>query len=199
MARGATGRGRGNMTGDILPKGYEMGQVQQYTPEQMDLYKRSFAQVAPESYTARLAAGDPALFQQIEAPAHRQFQELQGQTASRFSFGGGGPGAMSGRRSSGFQNYASQQASDFAQALQAQRMDIQRQAIGDLDTMTERLLGRRPYDRFAIEKEEKKPWWKTTLQATLPVAGAAVGGIYGGLPGAKLGATVGSAAGSAFA
>ena len=194
----ATGSRKSSMTGDKLPKGYEAGQIQKFTPEQMELYRRSFAQAGPDSYLSKLAGGDQAAYDQLEAPALRQFQGLQGNIASRFSGGGGGPGSLSSRRSSGFQNTVNQASSDFAQQLQSQRMGIQRQAMQDLRGLTSDLLSYEPYERFAIQKQQKTPWWKTAINGGLTAAGGVVGGIYGGPMGAAAGAQFGNQIGSAF-
>src|SRR5580698_10554595 len=104
----ATGANSGNratgMQKDVIPKGYQKGQLSQFTPEQMQLFQSMFGQVAPGSYLSKLASGDQSQFDQLEAPAMRQFGELQGNIASRFSAGFGGPGASSARHRSGFQN-----------------------------------------------------------------------------------------------
>ena len=143
---------------------------QQFTPEAMNLYQQLFGQLGPDSYLSRLAGGDEDMFNQIEAPAMRQFGELQGQNASRFS--GMGMGA---RRGSGFQNFQGQQTSDFAQNLQAQRMGLQRQALGDLMNFSQMLMGQQPYG--LQEKGQKQPsGW-----------GSALGGLGGGLLGGALG------------
>ena len=92
---GSMGYGGGNK----IPKGYEQGTLQQFTPEQMNLFKSMFGQVGPDSFLGKLAGGDQSMFEQMEAPAMRQFQGLQGQLASRFSGMG-----MGSRRGSGFQN-----------------------------------------------------------------------------------------------
>lgn len=155
--RGATGGSSGQgMTGNVIPKGTRQGQIQQFTPEQMQLFQQLFGQLGPESFLGKLAGGDQSMFEQLEAPAMRQFQGLQGQTASRFS--GMGTGA---RHSSGFQNTANQQTSDFAQALQSQRMGLQNQAIQDLMGLGNQLLGQRPYEQFLMKKP--KPWWQELL------------------------------------
>lgn len=159
---GATG------SGNKIPSGYKRGQLQQFTPEQMDLFQSLFGHVGPGSYLSRLAAGDESLFSEMEAPALRQFSGLQGQLASRFS-GMGGTGA---RRSSGFQNTMNQASSNFAQDLQSRRQDLQRQAIGDLMGMSSNLLGQRPYDQFLTEK---KPSFLESL------FGALTGGLGQGI------------------
>lgn len=166
----ATGVNSGNrMTGmqkDIIPKGYNKGQLSQFTPEQMSLFQSLFGQVAPGGYLSRLASGDQSQFEQLEAPALRQFGQLQGNIASRFS--GMGTGA---RRSSGFQNTMNQASSDFTQQLQSQRMDLQRQALMDLMGISESLLSQRPYDKFLTEKPV--PFWQKLTEGV-------VGGVAGG-------------------
>lgn len=159
MPMGATGSMAGNkMTGgkDIIPKGYRTGQLQQFTPDQMQLFQSMFGRVGPDSFLSKLAGGDEGMFQQIEAPAMKQFGELQGQLASRFS--GMGSGA---RRSSGFSNTMNQATSDFAQQLQSQRMGLQRQAIMDLMGLSENLLSQRPFERNLIKKQPS--FWQQLL------------------------------------
>ncbi len=149
------------------PSGYQTGQLQNYTPQQMKLHQSMFGDVGPDSYLRKLAGGDEELFSQIEALAFQQFQGLQGQLASRFSGQG-----LGGRKGSGFQNAANQQTSDFAMNLQSQRMGLQRQAQQDLWSMSQQLLGNQPYQNYLIPKQEKKePFWKQALGAISPLAG----------------------------
>lgn len=163
--RGPTGQGLGSRSpgqglqgpGRSTPRGYE--QVQNFTPEQMDLFKQLFSNVGPNSFLSKLAGGDEGTFNQIEAPALRQFNGLQGGLASRFSQGGGGPGAMSSRHSSGFQNSANQAASDFAGQLQGNRQNLQQQALHDLMGYSNELLGQQPYSL----NEKQKPFWQQLL------------------------------------
>lgn len=187
--RGATGSPKGQQLA-----GYDVQQLQQYTPEQMQLFQQMFSNVSPDSQTSRLAQGDESQFNEIEAPAMRQFSELQGNLASRFS----GMGSTGARRSSGFQNTASQAGSDFAQDLQSRRQSLMRQAIQDLHGMSSDLLEKRPYEQFLVDREDKKPFWQKMLGGGLPLAGAAVGGFFGGPAGAAIGGKAGSAAGQAF-
>lgn len=159
MPMGATGLSAGSRnTGmrDVIPKGYRLGQLQQFTPEQMQLFQSLFSQVQPGSFLSKLAGGDQAAFGEMEAPALKQFAGMQGNIASRFS--GMGSGA---RHSSGFSNAMNQASSDFAQQLQANRLNLQRQAIGDLMGLSESLLGQRPYERNIIKKQ--MPWWQQLL------------------------------------
>ena len=156
-----TGAGSGyqGLTGkNKIPKGYEQGQVSQFTPEQMNLFQSLFSQAGPESFLGKLAGGDQSQFEQSEAPALQQFQGLQGNLASRFS--GMGSGAL---RSSGFKNTLNQASSDFAQGLQSRRMDYQRQAIQDMMGLSQSLLGQRPYDNFLVKKQQQLPFWKQLL------------------------------------
>jgi hypothetical protein len=122
-------------------------QLQQFTPEQMNLFQSLFSHLGPDSFLSKLAGGDEETFNQIEAPALQQFSGIQGNIASRFS--GMGSGA---RKSSGFQNTQNQAASDFAQQLQSQRTGLQSQAIKDLLGMSNELLGQRPYDTGLQQK-----------------------------------------------
>lgn len=165
--------------------GMKVRQTPNYTPEQMELFSQGLENVGPESYTSRLAAGDPSLFAEMEAPARQDFSGLQGNIASRFSGAG-----MGGRRSSGFQNTMSKAGNDFAQQLQANRQGLQRQAITDLHNMSQQLLGNRPYETRLEERRPKESFW----QKAAPWAGAAVGGVLGGPGGAMAGYQVGNMA-----
>ena len=165
-----------------IPSGYSKGKLQQFTPEQIDLFQQLFGNVGPESFLSRLAGGDQSQFEQLEAPALRQFSELQGNLASRFS-GMGGTGA---RKSSGFQNAATSAASNFAQDLQAQRMGLQRQALGDLFNMSNVLLGQRPFENLLVQKPQETSWAETIGK---------FGGLIPGLVSSFMG---GGSAGDAF-
>jgi len=165
---GATG-GMGNK----IPSGYKAGRMQQFTPEQMQLFSSMFGHLGPDSFLSKLASGDESTFSQVEAPALKQFSGLQGNLASRFS--GMGMGA---RRSSGFQNTSNQAASDFAQGLQSKRQDLQRQALGDLMGFSNSLLGQRPYENFLTEK---KPSFLESLMGGLGQGLGSMGGQGGSL------------------
>lgn len=133
--------------GDILPPGTSLAQVQQFPPEALELFKSLFPHVGPESQIAKLARGEPGAFEQLEAPAHRQFQEKIGELGHRF----GGRG-MSTQMTSGRNLEATQAASDFAQKLQADRLGLQREAFKDLGSMAQMLMGQRPFERGLVEK-----------------------------------------------
>lgn len=154
--------------------GYRPASLQQFTPEQMQLFQSLFGQVGPDSFLGKLAGGDQSQFEQLEAPALKQFQELQGGIASRFS--GMGSGA---RRSSGFQNTMNQATSDFAGQLQSQRLGLQQQAIRDLMDMSNQLLGQRPYENSLIKKDPS-----FLQQMALGLGGGLSQGFGGGFGGA---------------
>ncbi len=152
------------------PRGFET--TPNYNPGQMDLYAQQYQYTNPNSMTGKLASGDQSAFAEIEAPAMRQFSELQGQNASRFS--GAGMGA---RRGSGFKNDMSQATSNFAQDLQSKRQGLQRQAIMDMMGFSNQILGQQPHGL----QEKKKSWWEQLLGAAAPAVGGLVGSALGPL------------------
>lgn len=175
--RGATGE----MSGQKIPKGYQMGSIQRFTPEQMQLFQSMMQHVGPESFLSKIASGSQEGFEQMEEPAMRQFAGLQGNLASRFS----GMGGLGGRRSSGFQNTANQAAANFASDLQSRRYDLQRQAIGDLSQLSNMLLSQQPYEQFLTQK---KPSFMQSLLGGIGNlggqflgAGAGMGGALGAM------------------
>lgn len=168
---GDTGR-----TGNKIPSGYKAGRLQQFTPEQMQLFQQLFQHVTPNSYLSKLAGGDQSQFDQMEDPALRQFNSLLGNIGSRFS--GMGMGA---RKSSGFQNTVTSAASNFAQDLQSRRQELQRQAIQDLMGLSGNLLQQRPYENFLT----KKPDFLSAIGAG--IGGAIPGAIGGYLSGGSFG------------
>lgn len=176
------------MRGDRIPEGYEVGELQNFDPRQMKLYKQGFKSVGKNSYLSKLAGGDQSQFAEMEAPAHRQFQGQLGNLASRFSNQG-----MGSRRSSGFQNQATAASSNFAQDLQSRRQELQRQAILDMHNISQQLMGQRPKERDLFKKQEEQPSGWGSL------AGGLVGGVGGAFVGQPvLGAQLGSAFGSQF-
>lgn len=172
-------------TGSKVPSGYKQGQIQQFTPEMMDFMSQLMQMLGPDSFMSQIAGGDQSAFEQMEAPALRQFTGLQGNLASKFSGMG-----MGGRRSSGFTNTMNSAASDFAQQLQSKRTDMRMQAIKDMQNMGNQLLSQKPYETFLMEKD--LPFWKKLLGATSKAAGAGAGGYFGGPQGAAAGYQAGS-------
>ena len=176
-----------------VPTGFKAATLQQFTPEQMQLYQEMFGHLGQDSFLGKLAAGDQSTFNEMEAPAMRQFNELQGGLASRFSGGG-----LGGRQGSGFQNASNAATSNFAQDLQARRSDLRRQAINDLMGLSNQLLGQRPYDRALVEHEKEKTWGQKLGGGVLRAAGTATGAYFGGPQGAKAGYQASDEMGKSF-
>lgn len=191
--RGMSGSGRNSRQQGQQLAGYDVEQFQTYTPEMMDLWQQMHGNVGQNSYLGKLAAGDESTFNQMEAPAFRQFNELQGGLASRFSGMGTG-----GRKSSGFQNAATAATSNFAQDLASRRQSLQQQAIKDLHSMSSNLLGHNPYEQYYTEP--KKNFGQQLLGGILPLAGMAGAGYMSGWNPAAMqaGYGAGDAAAQAF-
>lgn len=185
-AMGNSAGQRSRSSGDIIPKGYSKGQIQNFTPEQMQMLQQLIGMVGPDSQIAQMAGGN-ANWDEIEAPAWRQFQEAQGQLGSRFS--GMGMGAQ---RGSGFKNQAGQLGSDFAMNLASQRQGLTRQALNDLMSMSNMLMGQRPQDKFLIEKPQKQQEQGGFWNSVLPMVGTAAGSFFAGPAGGAAGGAAGS-------
>ena len=140
----------------------------------MKLFKNLFSFVGPDSFLSQLAQGDEGVFEDIEAPALRQFGELQGNIASRFSGMGSG-----GRKSSGFQNTINKAASSLAQDLQSQRQALQNQALQELMSFSGQLLGQSPYEQFLIKEQKKPGFFDQLVKYGAPVVGGLLGGPAG--------------------
>lgn len=153
--------------------GYNVNQLPNFTPQQMSQFMQLFKHVGPNSFLSKLAGGDESIFQQVEEPALRQFGELQGGLASRFSGMGTG-----GRHSSGFQNTMNQAGQDFAMNLQSQRQSLQQQAIKDLMGLSGELLNQRPFENVVTAKPQKSSFWKELVGGVSGAAGQ-MAGNYG--------------------
>lgn len=170
--------------------GYRPLSLQQFTPDQMKLFRSLFGNLGPNSFLSKLAGGDESTFADLEAPDLQNFAGIQGNIASRFSQLQ--PGAESSRRSSGFQNTMNQAASDFAQQLRSQRLGLQRQALADLFDLSNNLLAQRPYETSLVKHEQRPSFLQSLFGGSVPIAGAVAGGLGAGLGGAKLGSSIGS-------
>ena len=115
----------------------------------------------------KLAGGDESYFNQLEAPAFRQFEGSMGQLGSRFA--GMGMGA---NKSSGMRLSAGGMASDLAQNLQSQRMGLQQNAISQLMNMSQNLLGQKTME-YGLAK--KPNIWGEIFGPLLGSAGQAFG------------------------
>lgn len=166
----------------IQGTGYRQLQTPTMSPEQQKLFSQLLGQIQPgltsglDQLSQQAGGGSEEYWKQQEAPAMRQFQELQGQLGSRFS----GLGGTGGRKSSGFQNAAGGAAASLAEQLQSQRQGLQQNAISQLMQLYGNLMGTQTFDTsFLANKQKKKPFWQELL-------GGAAGGVGSGL-GALLG------------
>lgn len=178
--------------------GYKQVSLPTMSPQQMQLFQQVFSGIQPGlssglSQLSGLAGGGEDYFSQLEAPALRQFGQLQGNIASRFS--GMGSGA---RRSSGFQNEMGGAAAGLAEKLAGQRMGLQQDAISQLLGLYSDLMGQQTSENFLVPRQQRKKWYQSLLGGSLPFAGTTAGGLLGGVPGAALGASLGGASGQAF-
>jgi hypothetical protein len=101
---------------------------------------------------SKLASGDQGTFQQLEAPAFRNFEQGMGQLGSRFA--GMGMGATKG---SGFKLASGGMAQDLATSLQSQRMNLQQQAISQLLGMSQSLMGT-PTQGYGLVQKAPSFW-----------------------------------------
>jgi len=160
-------------------KGTGYKQVGTLSPQKQNLFNIGASGVSgglPDALQqiAKMAGGgDEDFWSQLEAPALRQFNQLQGGISSRFS--GMGSGA---RRSSGFQNTMGGAAGDLAERLQSNRMNMQQSAQDRLMQFYSQLMGIE--DTALIPK--KKKWWEEFLPAVGKGLGEGLGeGISGGV------------------
>jgi hypothetical protein len=174
MGHGFESRGPGIYKTHKSIGGNKIAQNIQWTPEMFQLFSQLIGNIGPESFLQKLSGGDQSTFDEMEAPALRQFSGLQGNLASRFS--GMGLGA---RKSSGFQNEASGAASNFAQQLQANRQGLQRQALMDIQNMGNQLLGQQPYENMLVPKKQSQ-WGNIAGNLASAIPGAFSSYLTGG-------------------
>lgn len=172
---GPTGRISG-----LKGTGYKQITSPTLSPEQAQLFSqliggtsRGLGQGGLESLSQQ-ATGNPEQFQQMEAPAMRQFNQLQGGLASRFS--GMGSGA---RNSSGFQNSLGEAGASLSEQLASKRMDYQQQALAQLLGLSSVLLGKDTFQTGLIPKKNKTPFWKELLGSAAGGLGSGLGSLFG--------------------
>lgn len=191
--------GSGNKSNKIA--GYNQVAIPTMDPQTMQ-YRQSLLEGSQPglqrglSRLSGLAGGDESQFQALERPAFENFQRALGQIGSRYA--GVGSGQMSARNSSAFQNETAGAAGDLAARLQAQRLDLQQNALSELLGLSKSLLSSSPYEYALMPKQRKRKWYESLFGAAAPIGGAALGGIFGGPAGAALGGSLGSNFGSAF-
>ena len=178
--KGSTGQSSG-----LKGTGYQQVSMPTMSPEQSQLFSQLIGSAGKGlgggglDYLSKLAAGgDESMWQQLEAPAMRQFGALQGSLASRFS-GMGGAGA---RRSSGFQTSLGEAGADLSERLAGQRMSMQQQAIRDLMGLSQNLLGQKTFESALIP--EQIPFWKQLMSSMAGGIGQGAG-TFGSMYGAK--------------
>ncbi len=179
------------------PSGYDVVQTPQMSPEMIQMIQQLRGKVEPGALgsigdLSKLAAGGTEdTWKQLEAPALRQFGQLQGNIASRFSGAG-----MGSRRSSGFQNALSGESTDLAERLQSQRLGLQQGAQNQLMSLYSQLMQMNPYEISLMEKKKKGFSglnWGGALQGatTGAAAGSAAHPIFGTIGGGILGGALG--------
>lgn len=164
--------------------GYRQISTPTLSPAQMSLFQQimggsSEGIGAGLGNLSGMAKGDQSQFAGLEAPALRQFSQLQGNTASRFS--GMGSGA---RKSSGFQNEMSGASTDLAERLQGQRMGLQQNAISQLLGIGQQLLGTQLHENSFIPK--KKSFFQELMGGMAPGIGSGFGQVGGMALGNKM-------------
>lgn len=146
------------------PTGYK--QVNRFTPEQWNLFRSMMPFLEEGSSLYQQAMGEPGAFEEIEAPARKQFGQMQSNIANRYSGMG-----IGGRTSSGFGQEQNAAAQQFAESLQAKRQGLSRQALQDLATMAQMLMGQEPYGYM----EEEPSFWKSILGSGIEGFGKSFG------------------------
>lgn len=193
------------LTGNAPPKskisGYKQQQIQQFTPQQMNLLNTLMEKLmggigGSADYLSRLAGGDESLFEDLEKPAYSAFEKLLGQTASRFS-------DVGARDSSYFDNAVAGQGAELAQNLQAQRLGLRNDAINSLLGQSQSLLNQRPFESiFQAKRKKEGTDWGSIGQLGGSALGGSLGFLLGGpagaMGGAQLGGSLGRSGGSAF-
>ena len=137
------------------PKGYNISQTANFTPEQMQLFSSllSSSKNGAEGgmdFLTKLSQGDEGMFQQLEAPAYSSLEKSLGNISSRFS-------QVGAQDSSAFQNALAGQAGSLAENLGSQRIGLQNQSVNQLLNQSQLLLGQRPFDT-QLQKKDSMDW-----------------------------------------
>ncbi len=176
MPRGAYSSNQASRQ-EKTPSGWRQYAQNKYTPEQERVFGNAEGLIDPNSFTSRLAQGDQSAFAEMEEPALRQFNDISGGIASKFSGMG-----MGGRNSSGFQNTMTSAGQDFASQLQSKRLELRNQAIKDMMGMSKQFLDFEPQETGLVKKREKKPkWWQSAALQAAEGAGKGAAMMAGGL------------------
>jgi hypothetical protein len=158
-----------------LPKGFGQFSMQTMGPGQSQIYdliRGQFQGGAGDVYKNLLsmASGDQGMFQQLEAPALRQFQQqIAPGIASRYAGSG-----ISG--SSGMQNSLAAAGGNLAENLQSQRMNLMQQSMHDVLSLGNTLLAS-PDRQYGLYQKQNM---LRDLMQMLGGAGSQAAGIFGG-------------------
>lgn len=149
-----------------VPSGYKVRQLNNFTPEQMNMFSSQTGKTAQGAnsgldYLNRLASGDESLFEEMEAPAHTQFNKFLGQAGSRYS-------QLGAQDSSGFQNAISGAGAEMSENMASRRQSMQQGAIQDLLSHSNSLLNAKPYDTFLEAPRDKGGGWQKLLGQLAP-------------------------------
>lgn len=158
-----------------LPKGFGIYSLPTMGGGQADIYnmlKGQFQGGAGDIYQNLLsmAKGDQGMFDKLEAPALRQFQQqIAPGIASRYAGSG-----ISG--SSGMQNALASAGGNLAENLQSQRMNLMQQSMHDVMNLGHTLLGTQTQQFGLVQKQDLL----RELMQMLGGAGSQAAGIFGG-------------------
>jgi len=164
-----------SIPGAKIPKGFGLYSLPAMGTDQKQIYdllKGQFQSGGPEVYQKLfgLAGGKSDLFEQLEVPALRQFQQvIAPEIAARYSGSG-----ISG--SSGMQNAIAGAGANLAENLQSQRMGIMERSMQNVLGLGDRLLGTQTNQIGLYQKENLL----RDIMQLLGSGASQIGGIYGG-------------------
>ncbi len=161
----------GNASG-LKGTGFNLVRTGSKDPMQQDIASRLYGGSkqgisSGTDWLSKIAGGDEATFDKMEAPAFRQFGEMQGNLASRFSGLGSGT-----RRSGAFQRASQGQSTDLAERLQSNRMGLQQSAVSQLNNIASMLLGQQNFENNLIPKKQS-----SLMQMLAALSGGASQGL----------------------
>lgn len=163
------------------PKGYGAYSLPTMGGGQADIYnllKNQFQGGAGDIYQKLfgMARGDAGTFDQLEAPALRQFQEqIAPQIAQRYAGSG-----ISG--SSGLNNSLAGAGANLAENLQGQRLGLMQQSMHDVLHLGDLLLGT-PTQQYGLYQKENqgRDWMQLLGSLGTQIGGGYLGSKLGGL------------------
>ncbi len=183
------------MTVPQSPSGYNLVQLPKYSPQQMERSQARLGQLGESAgrgtdLLSKLALGDDSSYNDLAAPALRDFRERAlPEIAQRFQGTGG-------LNSSSFANAATSAGTDLTERLSAQRAIIQDRSLSNLLNLEQSLLQNSPYDHYYQPNQNKRSLWESLRGPLVGAAGGALTGFgMGGPWGAAIGGTLGGLSG----